>query len=221
LVVDVQPNTPNKFLFIYSGSLLTPDGIPSAPRGLEVTPDVNSAYLFWMTPQFSGMFTNVTNYVATATPVKGGKNVTQSFVYDIFGDNQMTGLTAGVTYRLSMHAVNSFGAGPDMISAPFTVPTHASAPRALTVRVLSAQSLKVAWAAPAHLGWSALTGYSYRTSLDGATGKKWSKWKKVGKATSVTLTNLTPGAVRMVQVRAQTVVTDGLIASVLARTPKN
>lgn len=125
-------------------------------------------------------------------------------------------LIPGVTYALSVQAINGIGTGP---AAPTTVrlPLPPGGSRSLTLVVSAGtHSATVGWAPPADDGGSPVT--AYRVSRDGLDSAGTGPWSTVVPATAraYTFQRLIPGRTYILQVTAINAAGTGISASVKA-----
>lgn len=170
---------------------VTPAAVPGAPTNLVVTPgDQQLGVSFTNAPANGDAISNYEysldaggSWIAFAPAVTGSPVV-------------ISGLTNGVTYDLSLRAVN--GVGPGTPSAVLAA-TPATLPGAPTGLVASPgnQSASIAFT-PAPANGSAVLNYEF--SLDG--GGSWTPFAPPVATSPVTITGLTNGVSYAVQLRA-------------------
>ncbi len=128
-----------------------PAATPGAPTGVAATALNASLSVTWHSPLVTGG-SPITGYRATASP--GGSTCTSSGTTCV-----ITGLTNGVSYTVTVVAINAAGTGspssPSSLAIPFTVP---NAPPGLGVSSVGANTANVGWSVPNANG-SAISSY--------------------------------------------------------------
>ena len=128
-----------------------PAATPGAPTGVAATALNASLSVTWHSPLVTGG-SPITGYRATASP--GGSTCTISGTTCV-----ITGLTNGVSYTVTVVAINAAGTGspssPSSLAIPFTVP---NAPPGLGVSSVGANTANVGWSVPNANG-SAISSY--------------------------------------------------------------
>jgi titin len=176
-----------------SSAAITPATIPGAPTLTAITiPNSNP----------SGRLA-----IAFTAGVTGGSAIT-GYEFSINGGATWTaltgtsnlvieGLTNGVSYAISLRAVNAQGVGPasNEVTAAPTGPADAPV---ISGVVAENQKLTVSFSAPANNGGSAITGYRYQ--IRGLSGV-WSAWTDVT-AQPLVITSLTNGVSYSVKLQA-------------------
>ena len=183
----------------WSASAVLSAGVPDALAAPTVTPGAASLGVGWAAPS-STNGAAVTDYDvryrADGTTTWTEWNATDTSTTT---NANITGLTNGTTYHVSVRATNSRGDGPWSPSATMT----AGAPAAPAALALTAghQKLAVGWTAPAANG-AAVTDYDVRYRADGTT--TWTEWNATdtGTTASANITGLTNGTIYHVSVRA-------------------
>lgn len=148
----------------------------------------------------------VTGYVVTAYP--GGLTATVGNVLTA----TVTGLTNGISYSFTVHAINVVGNGAESPQSNTVIPvataTAPSAPQNLS-GVGGNGSIFIAWSPPASTGGSALTGYDVTTSPVTTT-------TSVGAGTNnTTLSGLVNGTVYTISVVAKNAIGNSSPATVV------
>ena len=143
----------------------TPRTIPGVPSDVSATPGNTTLTVSWSAPISNGGAT-IDGYTVTATDGTTDFSCTWTsgpLTCDV------TDLTNGVAYSVSVAAHNAAGAGSDSTTVSATPRTTPDAPTLGTVTPGNAQ-LQVEWTAPSDNGGSAITGYTaYAT--DGTSTK--------------------------------------------------
>ena len=169
--------------------IATPSAPPSAPTALSATPGDRQLTITFTPATNNG--SNITNYqysLDNRTFVAFNPPVTGSPV-------TITGLTNGVSYTVTLRAVNAQGPGaPGLVSGtPVGVPV---APISLAAVSGNAQA-RISFRQNSN-GGSAITNYEY--SLD--DGTTWIAFNPVNTSTAVTVTGLTNGTTYSIRLRA-------------------
>ena len=148
----------------------TPVGTPSEPRNFTVEPIAGGLRATWETPSdLAGL--PIDDYVVTATPIPSGTPV--DFTYNVATaasatySRDLTSLTLGDTYSLTVKAVNAVGPGP-AATAVSAVPGRPSAPRNVAA-VGGSSSATVTWAAPLSDGGIPVASYVIKAYATGTT----------------------------------------------------
>jgi fibronectin type 3 domain-containing protein len=138
---------------------VTPAGAPGAPGAPSVTASSGKLTATWPAAAPNG--SAITEYTVTASP--GGKTCT---VGGAARTCDITGLTNGTPYTLTLTATNSVGTSAS--SSPSTIVTPAAAPDRVSAPTATAgqNSATVTWAAPATNG-TPVTGYILTPSQGG------------------------------------------------------
>lgn len=144
-------------------------GPPGPPTSLTVIADINFATLSWSSPSNTGGTTLLGYKVYNGTNVYNP--ATSTFVTDspsIYSTVStalvVNGLTSGVSYTLTIVAVNSVNSSTPATFPAFT-PGLPSPPSGLT-GVAANQSAALNWTAPTSTGGSPITGYKILDSND-------------------------------------------------------
>lgn len=175
----------------------TPMTVPSYPTLVSLTPGDQTIDVTWSASSSAGGGT-IDGYRATATDAMSNS-------FDCTTDEtattcQITGLTNGTQYTVTVAAHNEVGYSTESGSGattPRTTPDQVDAP---TVTSLNA-SLKVEWSAPASDGGAAISGYT-ATATDGVTTKTCTWTSGPLECTISTLTNGTAYDVTVVATNA-------------------
>jgi titin len=150
--------------------------VPGTPTGLAVVYSGTAATLSWVAPADDG-----------GSPITGYRVVIGSFSTVVgAGSTSITisGFAPGVSYVVSLAAINDIGTGP-AATTTVRVPVAPTAPTALSASADPGGSVTATWHAPSDDGGSAITGYQAR--LDGGS------WAAVS-GTSYTFTGAAAGA---------------------------
>jgi len=184
---------------------VTPAAPPSAPTVTTTTTGAGSVTVSWTAGSTNGAA--ITGYSATTTPGSFSCSPSVASGSAVPTSCQITGLTAGTSYTVSVTATNAAGtSNPSVASSPFT-PTQAapSTPVITGVASVSNTSALVSWTAPAANG-SAITSYAVKvvnsTTLGCTTA-----------TTSCTVTGLTNGSSYTFTVTATNAVGDSPVGS--------
>jgi subtilisin family serine protease len=225
---EMPAETANLMAYITDADLRAPETVPGPPRAIETYPYVQCIVLSFSEPIYSGTAHPLLGYTVSLT-AKNQKTLTfdlKNNDWDVMSgsSNLCTGVVPGVKYTVTMNGYSALGAGlPTVVNSAYAY-GYAAKPANLTATSTNRTTTTVRWTAsttPASLGYAKFVRYEYRTSLDGAAGKKWSAWRSNGSGTTVSLKNLTPGATRLIQVRVITKAEEtGKIAQVLNKSPK-
>jgi hypothetical protein len=163
-----------------SAQALATPGPAGAPTGVTATPGDQKITVSWTAPANTGG--GIDHYTATVSP--GGQSCSTlnnaTFTCDI------TGLTAGTAYTVSVVAVGSSGTGTSASGTATATPGPPSAPTAVT-GVAGNGQVTVSWTVPANLG-GGVDHYTVTANPGGATCTTAN-----GSATSCTITGLTNG----------------------------
>ena len=158
---------------------------------------------------------NAQAVVSFTAPANGGAAITQ-YQYSVNGGLSwlnLTGttspltipaLTNGVTYSVTLRAVNSQGGGPATASTNVTPVSAPDAPVILST-VAESQKISVAYTAPSDNGGAAITAYTYRVN-----GGSW----LTSSASPLVLTSLTNGTNYTIEIRATNSAGSGTSATV-------
>ena len=143
-----------------AGPAVTVNDVPRTLPGIPGTPVVHSSpgtlTVSWDEPDSDGGST-ITGYRVQWKEPGEQYNETDRLVAVTDPRHQITGLTDGVEYTLSVAAVNAAGVGPPIeVSKVLTAPPDA--PRSPSV-VVSSTSLYVSWTAPETAGDTPITEY--------------------------------------------------------------
>ena len=189
---------------------------PGKPINVKGTPGHTHISVAFDPPATGG---TPTSYTASATPHAGGSAITNTGASSPI---DVTGLTDGIGYDLTVTATNADGTGPpsDLTGSDNTnvVPllTAPGAPTGLTVTSHTSYSIGLSWTAPANNGGAAITDYDPQYSLDG--GSTWASYgHPAGTGTSITMGGLTPGQNYTFQVAAINSVGTGAYSSTVTQ----
>ena len=188
---------------VFGESAYSPSGsgVPNEPPGQPSAPTVtvasgSSLSVSWTAPTNNG--TAITGYDLRYQRTSASSWTSHDFT-GTGTSTTITGLTAGVMYRVQVRAGNAAGKGdysPWGSGTPDEVPGRPAAP---TVTVASGSSLRVSWTAPANDG-TAIKEYDVQYKRTSASG--WADHDFTGTGRSTTITGLTPGVTYHVKVRA-------------------
>jgi len=143
-------------------SSITPRTVPAAPSISAVTPGVSSIDVSWAAPANDGGAT-ITQYVATALP--GGA---QCFGAGVDTGCTISSLTNGLTYTVTVAAVNTAGTGASSAASPNVTPRTTPGAPTNIVATPADRSLVVGWRAPVLTGGAAVTSYTVTASPGGS-----------------------------------------------------
>ena len=169
-------------------------GHPSAPINVVLAPTNTAIGVSWGPPTNNGG-TAITSYQVLVNGSNGPTSATTNA--------NVTGLTNGVSYAISVEASNSVGFGtPSAVQygIPFTVP---SVPTAF-IATGTNTGLHLTWGAPTNNGGNAVTGYD--VYLAGAFNQHVTNL-------AASLTNLVNGSTYAVSVAASNAAGDGALVS--------
>lgn len=171
-------------------------GVPGPPTDVRASVGgTDSLTLSWSPPADPGDGP-VTGYVVS----RWGTAVTQALAADA-RSHTFTGLSAGATYQLSVHAVNATGRGPAVsVSATTQTPPRPPAPDApaSVTAVAGDRTATVVWTVPGSHGLP-ITQYTVTVLVDGQPSRVLGLG---GATTSTTVTGLTNGTAYSFTVRA-------------------
>ena len=158
---------------------------PGAPTiGSATATSSTTATVAFSQPSDDGGAT-ITTYTVTSTPAGGSGSISQAGS----GTINVTGLTAGTSYRFTVVATNSVGnSSASSSSNSITTTSAATAPGAPTIGAATAtgqSTATVAFTAPVSNGGSAITGYTVTSSPGGVTAS--------GTTSPITVTGLSAG----------------------------
>jgi hypothetical protein len=166
---------------------------PGPPRNVTALPLKGAATASWAAPVSNGGGA-ITKYTVTASPGAHSCTTTGALHCNVLG------LTNGGTYRFSVKATNSAGAGAASPSSAPIVVGIPGAPRSLHAAFPAKGTATITWAAPLSIGSGAISSYQARWSGNG--GITWTPWVSTGLARSASRTALAKGHAYRVQVRA-------------------
>ncbi|MFC5530720.1 fibronectin type III domain-containing protein [Cohnella yongneupensis] len=139
--------------------------VPDAPEVIDVIPDDGQAFVLFNAPDNGG--SEILYYTVTAHPVSGGSDIVQDTTDMVY---TMTGLTNGVSYTISVTAMNSIGRSATSefrTVVPFTVP---GAPTITRIES-GITDTKVYFTPPASDGGRLITSYSVEALQEGVAKK--------------------------------------------------
>ena len=176
----------------------TPAAAPGAPREMTIEPGNQKLTVTWQPPADDGG-SPVTGYLVQWKDTGEAFSDTQRRATVTDPRHQITGLTIGNEYTVSVAAINATGTGP-AVTGSLLLAENPGAPREMTIEPGN-QKLTVTWQPPADDGGSPVTGYLVQ-------------WKDTGEAFSDTqrratvtdprhqIPSLDNGSTYTVQVRA-------------------
>jgi len=180
------PITPTTNIILYATWIgVTAATAPGAPTiGSATATSSTTATVAFSQPSDDGGAT-ITTYTVTSTPSGGSGSISQAGS----GTINVTGLTAGTSYRFAVVATNSVGnSSASSSSNSITTTAAATAPGAPTIGAATAtgqSTATVAFTAPVSNGGSAITGYTVTSSPGGVTAS--------GTSSPITVTGLSAG----------------------------
>jgi methionine-rich copper-binding protein CopC len=180
------PITPTTNIILYATWIgVTAATAPGAPTiGSATATSSTTATVAFSQPSDDGGAT-ITTYTVTSTPSGGSGSISQAGS----GTINVTGLTAGTSYRFTVVATNSVGnSSASSSSNSITTTAAATAPGAPTIGAATAtgqSTATVAFTAPVSNGGSAITGYTVTSSPGGITA--------TGTTSPITVTGLSAG----------------------------
>lgn len=135
---------------------VTPVSAPEPPTILTATPDNGAIRASWSAPTDTGGLP-ITHYVVTATTPGGAPIVvvTKPSVTTA----QLTGLTNGTTYSVTVEAQNELGPSPATPAASPVTPCTTADPPTISSIAASAEGATLTWSPPAATGGAAIAGY--------------------------------------------------------------
>ncbi len=177
---------------------VTPRAVPGAPTNVTATPGPGRATVSWTPPASNGGGA-INGYILTASSPSG--NLTKTVAGGTTTTN-ITGLTNGVTYSVTVAARNVVGIGP--ASSPVDV-TPAGVPGAPTgvTAIAGNGSASITWVPPASTGGSPITGYTVTSNVGGFSTTV------SGSETSAVMNGLSNGVAYRFRVFATNVVGNG------------
>lgn len=180
--------------------------VPNPPIQVSATPGAGSIHIEWAAPTNNGG-NAISSYTITAAGADGSHQTytTTNLNYDI------TSLTNGIPYTLTVVATNDAGSSDSSQAAVATPRTTPGMPSGLTATAGNAQVL-VQWDAPTSNGGAPITGYTV-TGTPGPVGCT------TNGATSCLISGLTNGQTYSFQVKATNVAGDGASSTSEDATP--
>lgn len=109
----------NPYYTQYFGNNPSVQTVPGAPRDVTASPGGSGAANVSFTAHPNTGNSTVTGYVITATPTNGGSPV--NFNVASAGSHTITGLPGGVTYNITVKAINGVGQSPSSASVQVLV----------------------------------------------------------------------------------------------------
>lgn len=175
---------------------------PGAPRVPIAAPRSRALVAAWTAPLSNGGLA-ITRYVATASP--GGRTCATAGARTC----TITGLVNGISYRVTVRAVNARGLGTSSTSSAAVRVGAPTAPRAVVIGRPSSSRTTVAWSQPAYLNAGSVRSYQVRWSSNGTA---WTTWTSTATRRALSRTGLIRGRFYWVQVRAVNVSGAGPVA---------
>ncbi len=188
--------------------------VPTVPTSLVgAATSATSATLTWAAPASVGG-SAITGYRVAHDGGSAGGVAWSSTVAATNRSQLFTQLTTGVTYKLSVSAINSQGTGPAATMSVTPVAQAPGAPVSVSGKAVSSSSETLTWAPPSQTGGALITGY--RVERDAGTLAGGVPWSTTVSATArtQTFTQLTPGSTYTLTVSAINAVGTGTGASV-------
>jgi predicted RNA-binding protein with TRAM domain len=188
-----------------------PAGSPTVPLSVTGSASDQAVTINWATPASDGA-SPITGYVVYVR--QSGTIVVQDIVSATTFTDTVSGLTNGLTYAVSVAAMNAVGQGPE--SAPLLL-TPSAGPSAPTIDSVTPgdMQLTVNWSPPVSDGGSPLTGYVV-DNLTNSTSQTVS-----AATTSATFTGLAVGTTYTFTVSAINAVTTGPASAAVSGTTNN
>ncbi len=177
---------------------VTPRAVPGPPRNVTATPGPARVTVSWTPPASNGGGA-INGYIVTATSSSG--TVTKTVAGGTTSTN-ITGLTNGVTYAITVAARNVVGTGPASSPVDVTPIGVPGAPTGVTA-VAGNGSASITWTPPASTGGSPITGYTVTSNVGGFS------ITVGGSETSVLISGLTNGVAYRFRVFATNAVGNG------------
>ena len=166
LVSRVGGVTASPNLLLYICGLDCMPSTPTAPKGVTLARGARTEInVTWQAPDADGGAA-ITGYTATATPTSGAA-VTCSAVLPALSC-ALTGLTAGVSYSVTVAATNSAGTGSSS-TAVTLVPGAAPAAPGTPTATAGNGEVRVSWTAPVDNGGLAISKYTVTSTPDSKT----------------------------------------------------
>jgi hypothetical protein len=135
---------------------ITPYPLPNKPTVTAVNTS-GAVNVSWVTKAIVG--SPVTGYIVTTSPVTEGTVIPEPTLTLTGGSTQITGLTNGTSYIISVKAVSAIGESLPSPAKPITAAIAPSPPLAVqAVRALASAS--VSWTIPASNGGLPIIGYN-------------------------------------------------------------
>ena len=189
----------------------TPATSPGAPTGITVTPSNQTLAVSWTAPATGGA--DITGYTVTAD---NGIDTPSACTTDGTTTTcDITGLTNGSAYSVSVSATNAMGTTPSAGSVTGTPATTPDAPRSLSVAVGNG-SLTVTWSAPTFNGGATISAYTV-TADNGVDTP--STCTVTDGSNACTLTGLTNGSDYSITVTATNAQGEGSATEAVTATP--
>jgi len=188
-----------------------PASVPDSPRNVSVIAGQTKATVAWLAPLDNGGAA-VTGYTATAWSALTGGAASANCSTALL-TCEITGLTNGTTYYVSVVATNA--AGSSVATSPRISVTPAAAPGAPTINSVSAGNayLSVAFTAGTSDVNAPITGYQYSTN----GGTTWANAS--GLTSPIVISSLTNGTTYSVKLRAVSLIGTGASSSAASGTP--
>jgi hypothetical protein len=185
-----------------SSNAVTPRTVPGAPTNVVATAGNQSASVTWSAPSSDGG-SAITRYTVIASP--GGQIVTTNGARNA----DVTGLTNGTSYVLTVVATNAAGDGPPSAASNAVTPYVVTVPTAPLNVVATAgnASATVTWTAPISNGGSPITGYTVTSNVGGFSATV------DGSTLSTVITGLTNGTSYRFRVVATNAIGSGALSA--------
>jgi predicted RNA-binding protein with TRAM domain len=187
----------------------TPRTVPDAPTGVLVTPGDGDLSVSWTAPLSDGG-NAIDSYTVTANP----GNHTVSTADGDTTNADLTGLTNGTLYTLTVAGHNAAGDGTSSASATGTPRTVAGAPTDVLVTPGDGD-LSVSWVAPSVTGGADIDKYTVTANPGGITVST-----ADGETTNADLTGLANGTRYTLTVVAHNAAGDGPASAPVSGTPR-
>jgi Fibronectin type III domain len=148
----------------YAPSFTTPPNTPGVVLGVQAIAGVGAATVSWVAPVTGG---TPATYVATATPVVSGADVTTTVNYPQ-SSCVLSGLTNGVAYTVAVAARNAAGFGASSTSTISFVPQGVpAAVTSISIVSTTSNSVTVSWTPDLTAG-NVQYYYVYATTINGS-----------------------------------------------------
>lgn len=166
-----------------SSAAVTPLAPPNAPASVTAAGRNGAIQVSWTAPAFDGG-SAITGYSAFAAPGTASCSAAAAA-----RSCDITGLTNGIAYTVSVSATSAVGTGPVATAAAAVIPQSVPAAPTSVRGVAGDTNVTVMWTAPVDVGGASITGFEV-TSSDGASKCATSGTQPAQQCTIFGLTNL-------------------------------